>query len=69
MSGFCQLECPAVLAKERCSQILLKTLHLQADGRWCASKTVSRLGETTNIIRRDESPQGVEVEITQKHPA
>jgi hypothetical protein len=58
-----------VLAKEGYSQILLKTLHLQADGRWCASKTVCRLRETTNIMRRDEGPQGVEIEITQKHPA
>ena len=28
-----------------------------------------RLRETTNIMRRDESPQSVEIEITQKHLA
>ena len=58
-----------MLAKERCSQLLLNTLHLQADGRWCPSKTVCRLRETTNIMGRDERPQDVEIEITQKHPA
>jgi hypothetical protein len=58
-----------VLAKERCSQLLLKTLHLQAEGGWCASRTVCRLGEITNIMRRDESAQGVEIEIMQWHPA
>src|SRR5258705_12188175 len=69
LPGLCQLQRPAVLAKERCSQLVLKTLHLQADGRGCPSKTIRRLRETTDIMRRDESPQSVEIEITQKHPA
>jgi hypothetical protein len=67
VSGLRQLDGPAALAKERCSQLLLKSLHLQANRGWCPSQAVCRMRETANIVRSDESPQRVEIEIAKKH--
>lgn len=37
------------------------------DRRYCGDVLAMRLRETTNIMRRDESAQSVEIEITQNH--
>jgi hypothetical protein len=68
LSGLCQLQPPAMLAEEGCSELFLKTLHLQTDRRWCASQAVCRLCETTNIMGCYEGSQSIEIEVTENHP-
>ena len=67
-SGLRQLQAPAVLAKQRCSQFLLQALHLQTDCGWCPSHTIRRLRKAASIMGCKEGPQRVEIEVPQEHP-
>ena len=51
LSLFGEKGLPALLPKERYSYLLLKALHLQTDGRWCAPEALRSAAKTTQVLR------------------
>lgn len=66
-TGLGQREATSALSKQRHPDILLQTLHLQADRGGRSSEALRRLAVAAEVVGDDQRAQGIEVEILETH--